>query len=84
MLSSQLSQLFAKTADVYYYGDHITGDMLLAQCVALFSKLFEVHSKQDIVVEILDELNTARRANDFTAIADMLRYQIPPILNESA
>ncbi|PKF51187.1 hypothetical protein [Enterovibrio nigricans] len=83
MQSSLLSQLFSKTADVYYYGDHITGDMLLTQCVALFSKLYEVQSKQDQVMEILADINTARRANDFTAIADMLRYQIPPLIQES-
>ncbi len=80
MQTSELQQWFLKTAETYYYGDHITGDLLLASCVSIFSKLFVVEHLQQQVLDIIQRINIARRAFDLTGVADILRYEIAPLL----
>ncbi len=69
---------FIKTSDVYYYGDHLTGDLMLGQCLNLLAKLFNVQSERNSILEMLSNINIAREAHDFTAIADILRYEVAP------
>ncbi|NLS13715.1 hypothetical protein HGP28_12510 [Vibrio sp. SM6] len=80
MQTDSLATLFRQAATVYSYGDHITGDMLLVRCIALYSKLYEVQHQQQTVLEQLAEIRTAREAFDFSRLADILRYQILPAL----
>ncbi|MGR5131049.1 hypothetical protein [Vibrio alfacsensis] len=81
MQTNQLQAHFLKASLVYSYGDHITGDILLAQCSVLIAKLFEVDTQKHFVLEVLGRVGAARKNDDFTQIADILRYEIAPILN---
>ncbi|BBM66277.1 hypothetical protein ACOMICROBIO_GDFFDHBD_02651 [Vibrio sp. B1REV9] len=81
MQTSPLEALFLKASLVYSYGDHITGDILLSQCSLLIAKLFEVDEQKHFVLEVLSRVGEARKNDDFTHIADILRYEIVPILN---
>lgn len=69
---------FIKTSEVYSYGDHLTGDLMLGRCLNLLTKLFTVQSERTSVLEILSRINTAREVHDFTALADILKYEIAP------
>lgn len=46
MESKLIRQVFEKASEAYYYGDHITGDLLLGQCIGLVSMLYEVEEKK--------------------------------------
>lgn len=81
MESKLIRQVFEKASEAYYYGDHITGDLLLGQCIGLVSMLYEVEEKKESVLKALLDIKLVRANNDLTAIADILRYEIAPIFN---
>lgn len=37
-VANSVYDTFIKTAEVYYYGDHLTGDLMLGQCLNLLAK----------------------------------------------
>ncbi|MDF2152611.1 hypothetical protein [Vibrio sp. CAU 1672] len=82
MENKAVYDIFVKTSEVYYYGDHLTGDLMLAQCLNLLVKLFSVQSERSMVLQILANINHAREAHDFTTLADILRYEVAPKLRE--
>ncbi|PFG58484.1 hypothetical protein ATG66_1034 [Vibrio sp. ES.051] len=70
--------IFIKTSDVYYYGDHLTGDLMLGRCLKLLTKLFAVPTERALLLDIVSKINQARELHDFTALADILRYEVAP------
>ncbi|ALG54725.1 hypothetical protein ACEV9E_08070 [Vibrio parahaemolyticus] len=82
MANKAIYDIFIKTSEVYYYGDHLAGDIMLAQCLNLLIKLFDVQSERKAVLQLLANINHAREVHDFTALADILRYEAAPKLLE--
>ncbi|EJD0683661.1 hypothetical protein BBM62_18410 [Vibrio parahaemolyticus] len=77
-VANSVYDTFIKTAEVYYYGDHLTGDLMLGQCLNLLAKLFSVQTERTALLEVLSCINLAREAHDFTTLADILMYEIAP------
>ncbi len=77
-VANSVYDTFIKTAEVYYYGDHLTGDLMLGQCLNLLAKLFSVQDERTALLEVLSCINLAREAHDFTTLADILMYEIAP------
>ncbi|EJI1424655.1 hypothetical protein NDM58_001624 [Vibrio parahaemolyticus] len=77
-VANSVYDTFIKTAEVYYYGDHLTGDLMLGQCLNLLAKLFSVPAERTALLEVLSRINLAREAHDFTTLADILMYEIAP------
>ncbi|WP_025523996.1 hypothetical protein [Vibrio parahaemolyticus] len=77
-VANSVYDTFIKTAEVYYYGDHLTGDLMLGQCLNLLAKLFSVEAERTALLEVLSCINLAREAHDFTTLADILMYEIAP------
>ncbi|ELA7193172.1 hypothetical protein RAL08_001652 [Vibrio parahaemolyticus] len=77
-VANSVYDTFIKTAEVYYYGDHLTGDLMLGQCLNLLAKLFSVSAERTALLEVLSRINLAREAHDFTTLADILMYEIAP------
>ncbi|EJE4162449.1 hypothetical protein M3916_002562 [Vibrio parahaemolyticus] len=82
MANKAIYDIFVKTSDVYYYGDHLTGDLMLGQCLNLLTRLFNVQSERSYVLQTLASINDAREVHDFTSLADILRYEVAPKLLE--
>ncbi|ELA8129860.1 hypothetical protein [Vibrio parahaemolyticus] len=77
-VANSVYDTFIKTAEVYYYGDHLTGDLMLGQCLNLLAKFFSVQAERTALLEVLSRINLAREAHDFTTLADILMYEIAP------
>ncbi|MFL0931468.1 hypothetical protein ACJO14_10850 [Vibrio parahaemolyticus] len=77
-VANSVYDTFIKTAEVYYYGDHLTGDLMLGQCLNLLAKLFSVQAERTALLEVLSRINLALEAHDFTTLADILMYEIAP------
>ncbi|EPW4778296.1 hypothetical protein ACWLRU_003755 [Vibrio parahaemolyticus] len=77
-VANSVYDTFIKTAEVYYYGDHLTGDLMLGQCLNLLAKLFSVSAERTALLEVLSRINLAREAHDFTTLADILMHEIAP------
>ncbi|HDU8572879.1 TPA: hypothetical protein RG687_002678 [Vibrio parahaemolyticus] len=77
-VANSVYDTFIKTAEVYFYGDHLTGDLMLGQCLNLLAKLFSVQAERTALLEVLSRINLAREAHDFTTLADILMYEIAP------
>ncbi|TOA64111.1 hypothetical protein CGK23_02810 [Vibrio parahaemolyticus] len=77
-VANSVYDTFIKTAEVYYYGDHLTGDLMLGQRLNLLAKLFSVQAERTALLEVLSRINLAREAHDFTTLADILMYEIAP------
>ncbi|MBE4243767.1 hypothetical protein HJ077_14125 [Vibrio parahaemolyticus] len=77
-VANSVYDTFIKTAEVYYYGDHLTGDLMLGQCLNLLAKLFSVQAERTALLEVLSCINLAREVHDFTTLADILMYEIAP------
>ncbi|EHK9125170.1 hypothetical protein KCU33_001461 [Vibrio parahaemolyticus] len=77
-VANSVYDTFIKTAEVYYYGDHLTGDLMLGQSLNLLAKLFSVSAERTALLEVLSRINLAREAHDFTTLADILMYEIAP------
>ncbi|EOV8091384.1 hypothetical protein ACOKWN_001072 [Vibrio parahaemolyticus] len=82
-VANSVYDTFIKTAEVYYYGDHLTGDLMLGQCLNLLAKLFSVSAERTALLEVLSRINLAREAHDFTTLADILMYEIAPKMKSS-
>ncbi|HGS4804651.1 TPA: hypothetical protein ACMDP0_001314 [Vibrio parahaemolyticus] len=82
-VANSVYDTFIKTAKVYYYGDHLTGDLMLGQCLNLLAKLFSVSAERTALLEVLSRINLAREAHDFTTLADILMYEIAPKMKSS-
>ncbi len=82
MENKAICDIFIKTSEVYYYGDHLAGDLMLAHCLNLLIRLFNVQGERNEVLQILANINRAREVHDFTALADILRYEVIPKVRE--
>jgi hypothetical protein len=82
MSNVAVSDLLLKTSEVYYYGDHVTGDLLLTKCVQLVTNFSRSTEKNEVSLKALRQLRSARAIQDFTAMADILRYELLPCLVE--
>ncbi|EGQ8958005.1 hypothetical protein ACKOZB_000918 [Vibrio parahaemolyticus] len=82
MENKAIYDIFIKTSENYYYGDHLGGDLMLAHCLNLLIKLFSVQRERNTVLQLLASINLAREVHDFTALADILRYEAAPKLLE--
>ncbi|HAS6503286.1 TPA: hypothetical protein ACX3GK_001935 [Vibrio parahaemolyticus] len=82
MANKAVYDIFIKTSEVYYYGDNLSGDLMLGQCLNLLATLFSVQSERGFVLQITSSINQAREVHDFTALGDILRYEAAPKLLE--
>lgn len=80
MPEQKVTDAFYRAAEVFYYGDHITGDALLMNCLQIMSRLYEVDSQKAFVLESMRSIKQARTNEDFIEIADILRYEVAPKL----
>lgn len=80
MESNSIRDLFINASNAFAYGDQFAGDMLMMQCLRILDKRFVEPSLRTKILSTVHEINVARERHDFTAIADILRYEALPIL----
>ncbi|KXF81081.1 hypothetical protein [Enterovibrio coralii] len=81
MTDSLIYSMLTRTSDVYYCGDHLSGDIMMAQCLNLLSKTFAVETQRGKLLEILADIKEARARQDFTALGDIFRHEVIPYLS---
>lgn len=80
MESSSIEDVFINASNAFAYGDQFAGDMLMTQCLRILDKLFVEPPLRKKILLIVNDINVARERHDFTALADILRYEALPIL----